>query len=86
MRLITPLLAALAIASALATPAHADPYKWCAVYGGFGNTRESCYYMTLGQCQASVSGLGGFCKPSPWYDGKPVRTPEDGPPRRSRRS
>ena len=37
MRLITPLLAALAIASALATPAHADPYKWCAVYGGFGN-------------------------------------------------
>jgi hypothetical protein len=57
--------------------AHADPYKWCAVYGGFGNTRESCYYMTLGQCQASVSGLGGWCKPSPWYDGKPVRTPED---------
>jgi hypothetical protein len=59
MRLITPPLAAFAIASALAAPAHADPYKWCAVYGGFGNTRESCYYMTLGQCQASVSGLGG---------------------------
>ena len=43
------------------------------------------YYMTLAQCQASVSGLGGFCKPSPWYDGKPVRTPEDGPPPRRRR-
>jgi hypothetical protein len=57
--------------------AQADPYKWCAVFGGFGDTRESCYYMTLGQCQASVSGRGGWCKPSPWYDGKPVRTPED---------
>ena len=67
--------------------AYADPYPWCAVYGGFGNTRESCYYMTIAQCQASVSGLGGWCKPSPWYDGKPVRTPEDGPPpRRKKRS
>jgi hypothetical protein len=71
---------ALAFGFLLAAPltAHADPYKWCAVYGGFGNTRESCYYMTIAQCQASVSGLGGWCKPSPWYDGKPVRTPEDG--------
>src|SRR4029079_18728891 len=85
MRLITPPLAALAIASALPTPVHADPYKWCAVYGAFANTRESCYYMTLAQCQASVSGLGGFCKPSPWYDGHPGRTPEDGPPRGKRR-
>ncbi|MCX7312870.1 MAG: DUF3551 domain-containing protein [Hyphomicrobiales bacterium] len=75
---------ALAVGFLLAAPmmvptvAHADPYKWCAVYGGFGNTRESCYYMTVAQCQATVSGLGGWCKPSPWYDGKPVRTPEDG--------
>jgi hypothetical protein len=65
--------------------AHADPYPWCAVYGGFGNTRESCYYMTIAQCRASVSGLGGWCKPSPWYDGKPVRTPEDGPPPRRKK-
>jgi hypothetical protein len=79
MRLMLPLLAALAVAPALAaTPVKADPYKWCAVYGGFGSSREGCYYVTLAQCQATVSGLGGFCKPSPWYDGKPVRTPEDG--------
>ena len=78
--------AILALGFLLAAPltVHADPYKWCAVYGGFGNTRESCYYMTLGQCQASVSGLGGFCKPSPWYDGKPVTTPEDAAPPRKR--
>jgi hypothetical protein len=57
--------------------AHADPYKWCAVYGGYSDSRESCYYMTQAQCLASVSGVGGFCKPSPWYDGRPVVTPED---------
>ena len=88
MRLLVSVLAvpALAALTLAATPAHADPYKWCAVYGGFGHTRESCYYMTLGQCRASVSGLGGFCKPSPWYDGRPVRTPEDGPVRRRQHS
>ena len=86
MRFAIPLLATLAFAPALATPAQADPYKWCAVYGGFGNTREGCYYVTLAQCQASVSGLGGFCRPSPYYDGKPIRTPEDGPVRRRQRS
>lgn len=88
MRLMVPVLAipVLAAMTLAATPAQADPYKWCAVYGGFGNTRESCYYMTLGQCRASVSGLGGYCKPSPWYDGRPVRTPEDGPARRRQRS
>jgi hypothetical protein len=70
----------LALGLLFATPlaAHADPYKWRAVYGGFGDTRDSCYYMTLAQCQASVSGVGGWCKPSPWYDGRPVVTPEDG--------
>jgi hypothetical protein len=68
---------ALGLLFAAPLAAHADPYKWCAVYGGFGNTRDNCYYMTLAQCQASVSGLGGWCKPSPWYDGKPVVTPED---------
>ncbi len=80
----------LAVGFLCAAPlaAHADPYKWCAVYGGFGNTRESCYYMTIAQCQQSVSGLGGWCKPSPWYDGKPVTTPEDGAvrPRRAHRA
>jgi hypothetical protein len=77
---------ALGLLSLAPLSANADPYKWCAVYGGFGNTRESCYYVTLGQCQATVSGLGGWCRPSPYYDGKPVRTPEDyaAEPRRKR--
>jgi Protein of unknown function (DUF3551) len=86
MRLVIAALALSAVAFVPTAPAHADPYKWCAVYGGFGNTRDSCYYVTLAQCQMSVSGLGGWCKPSPWYDRKPVRTPEDGPVRHRRRS
>ena len=56
----------------------ADPYRYCAVYGSFGGGGvESCWYLTLEQCRATVSGLGGFCKESPWYDGRPVSS--DGP-------
>jgi hypothetical protein len=76
-------LTAVTLSTLAPSAASADPYKWCAVYGGFGSTTESCYYMTRAQCQMSVSGMGGFCKPSAYYDGKPVVTPEDRPRRRS---
>ena len=32
----------------------------------------------------ALSGNGGFCNPNNFYDGRPVRTPEDGPPPRRR--
>ncbi|MEA3025887.1 MAG: hypothetical protein QOF91_1172 [Alphaproteobacteria bacterium] len=65
-------------------PAKADPYRWCAQYGGFGGGGvESCYYLTLEQCRASVSGIGGWCRESGWYDGRPVST--DVPPPRPRK-
>jgi hypothetical protein len=74
------------LAASAATPAHADPYRWCATYGGFGGGGvESCYYVTLEQCRASVSGLGGFCRESPWYDGKPVSTDGAAAPRQRRK-
>src|SRR3954471_13295123 len=74
------------IAASATTPAKADPYRWCAQYGGFGGGGvESCYYLTLEQCRASVSGIGGFCRESPWYDGRPVSTDEQPAPRRSRK-
>jgi len=85
MRVVmTPLaLAGLLIATAAIvgsnSGAQADPYRWCATYGtGFGGA-ESCYFMTVEQCWASVSGLGGFCRPNNFYDGKPAMTPEDAP-------
>jgi Protein of unknown function (DUF3551) len=38
----------------------ADPYKWCAVDGGGGT---NCGFVTIEQCRASVSGMGGSCEP-----------------------
>ena len=43
--------------------ASADPYRWCAEYGGgFSGGGTNCYFITLQQCQAAVSGTGGFCR------------------------
>lgn len=65
--------------------AQADPYRWCADYGVFGNRGTNCYFMTIQQCRAAISGAGGFCRPNPFYDGRPVTTPEDAPRRRRAR-
>ena len=51
-------------------PARADPYQWCAVLGGGDDLSTGCYYMTLQQCQASISGNGGFCTHNNFYDGQ----------------
>jgi hypothetical protein len=52
------------------TPASAlpsDPYPWCAEYsGGMGST--NCGFLTFEQCQATVSGIGGFCRRSQFYN------------------
>ena len=60
MRIAIAALFSLITVSAF-EPAKADPYRWCAQYAGFGGGGvESCYYVTLEQCRASVSGIGGF--------------------------
>ncbi len=63
-------LAALA-SGFTSSPAQADPYRWCADYGGRGGS-SNCYFMTWEQCRASISGRGGFCRQNPFYDGVPV--------------
>ena len=63
--------------------AQADPYRWCAQYGGRGVT--NCYFATLEQCRWALSGNGGFCVPNNFYDGRPVTTPEDRVPARRKR-
>jgi len=50
-------------------PAAADPYRWCAQYGPDGDGGTNCYFLTLEQCQAAVSGNGGFCTPNNFYTG-----------------
>ena len=56
--------------SSLFGPAKADPYRWCAQYSGSGlGGASNCYFLTLEQCRATVSGVGGFCSPNPFYNG-----------------
>jgi hypothetical protein len=75
MRRSHALLLALATifgsATALPTATHADPYRWCAIYGLFEGSAENCYFMTIEQCRAAVSGVGGFCRVNLFYDGRP---------------
>jgi hypothetical protein len=58
--------AAIAVAAgvAMASPAEARTYKWCAQYTDDIGVLE-CAYNTLAQCQATVFGVGGFCKVNP---------------------
>ena len=51
-------------------PTKADPYAWCAEYSGGGlGGAKNCYFLTWQQCQATISGVGGFCSPNPFYTG-----------------
>ena len=77
MRMILAILITVIAGSAFET-AQADPYKWCALYNaGRGGGAQNCYFMTYQQCQAAVSGVGGFCMVNQFYDGKPIVTPEE---------
>ena len=68
----------LLTATAAFDTAKADPYHWCALYGGGGQGGgRNCYFITLEQCRWAISGNGGDCVPNPFYDGRPVVTPED---------
>jgi hypothetical protein len=62
------------------SPSQADPYKWCAVYGGRDGGASNCGFVTLEQCQATVSGIGGFCQENQFYTG-----PAEKPAKRKRK-
>lgn len=49
--------------------AQADPYRWCAEYGGARGGGTNCYFVTLQQCRAAVSSNGGFCRQNTFYTG-----------------
>ena len=60
---------------------HADPYRWCAVYGGHAGGASNCGFVTLEQCRATVSGMGGFCEPNQFYSG-----PDEAKPKKIKRA
>jgi Protein of unknown function (DUF3551) len=42
--------------------AEAKAAPWCAVYGFYGTT--NCGFYSRQQCQAAISGNGGYCTPN----------------------
>ena len=73
MRIVIATLAALVVGGALDT-AQADPYRWCAQYGGRTGA-TNCYFITLAQCRAAISGNGGFCRVNGFYTGSETTPP-----------
>jgi hypothetical protein len=59
------LITGTATASAQAVP----EYPWCAMLGGDAGGGTSCWFTTLEQCRATVSGVGGYCMQNPAYTG-----------------
>jgi hypothetical protein len=86
MRLATLLFAVLAVPtlfapSALAYEMPYDPYPWCAVYSGDGGGGTNCGFLTIEQCRATVSGIGGFCAPNQFYNPRPAARSQKRAPR-----
>jgi hypothetical protein len=65
----TAVVLGILVGSAVSGTAHADPYRWCAEYGGGRGGGTNCYFVTLQQCQAAVSGNGGFCRANTFHTG-----------------
>jgi hypothetical protein len=75
MRIPLAAFALLAAGTVLDT-AKADPYRWCADYGG-RTGGSNCYFVTLEQCRGAISGMTtGTCRPNGFYDGIPVDGPQ----------
>jgi len=53
----------------IASPAVAEPYKWCAEYSG-AMGGANCGFITEQQCMANIAGTGGFCRPNSFYSGE----------------
>ena len=49
-----------------------DPYPWCAVYSGDAGGASNCGFLTIDQCRATVSGIGGSCEPNQFYNPRPA--------------
>lgn len=49
--------------------AQAQNYPWCAQYGNGMGGAMNCGFTSFQQCQADVSGIGGFCQRNNTYVG-----------------
>ena len=81
--LAATIMAAVPAILLLPSVGQADPYKWCAVYGGDMGGSSNCGFVTIEQCRATVSGMGGFCELNRFYTG-PAEQPAQRARKRSR--
>ncbi len=67
MRLLLFILGVFATIIWIGKPAEAREYPWCAYYNFDRGGATNCGFATFQQCLAAVSGVGGSCGPSPYY-------------------
>ena len=79
-RLLAAMILAAGVVVLTPVAGRADPYQWCAVYSGDAGGASNCGFVTIEQCRATVSGIGGFCEPNPFYTG-----PAERPAKRARK-
>jgi len=65
-------VAAIVLGGAAGPGAQAQNYPWCAVLN-VGALAYNCGFVTVEQCMASVSGIGGFCQLNNTYVPTPPR-------------
>jgi hypothetical protein len=59
---------------AASVPASAEQWPWCAnLKTGRNDMARNCGFANLQQCEATVSGIGGYCERNPFYRGEPPR-------------
>jgi hypothetical protein len=70
-RLILTTAALIALCTPLLiTAAQAETnYPWCAYLGMHDGGGVNCGFTTLRQCEATISGVGGYCDRNPRYRG-----------------
>jgi hypothetical protein len=51
----------LGVVAGINTPAHAQNYPWCVIYGGGGGGAKNCGFTTYEQCMAATAGGSDFC-------------------------
>jgi len=64
---------AIAAMGALARPAAAIEYPWCAQYSGSGGGARNCGFVSSEQCMETIRGMGGFCERNLFYTGPTER-------------
>ena len=64
--LVSITLVTITLATMVLTATDAAAGSWCAVYSGRKGGSENCTFSSANQCRATVSGVGGWCRPNPF--------------------